>query len=80
MMERKQFAALIGFAFAAAWISFNFGYAVLCLVGAGVFYFAASYLEGEVDIADIQERFGQRGGHAGGPGPAPRPQGKPRVQ
>lgn len=67
MMERKQFAALIGFAFVAAWISFNFGYAVLCLVGAGVSWFAASYLEGELDFGDIQERLGSsRGAHGDG--------------
>ena len=36
-MTQKQFAALLGFAFAAAWISFNFGYALLCLVAAGAF-------------------------------------------
>lgn len=59
MTTRKHFAALIGFAFVAAWIGFNFGYALLCLIGAGVFYFAASYLEGDVDLGEIQDRFGR---------------------
>lgn len=60
MMTRKQSAAALGFAFAAAWIGFNFGYAVLCLVGAGVFYFAASYLDGELDLGELGERLPQR--------------------
>ena len=37
MITRKHFAALIGFAFVAAWIEFNFGGAVICLVGDGGF-------------------------------------------
>jgi hypothetical protein len=32
-MNLKQFLGLLGFLFVAAWIAFNFGYAVLCLVG-----------------------------------------------
>jgi hypothetical protein len=62
MTDTKRFAALLGFAFVAAWIGFNFGYAILCLVGAGAFYAVASYLEGDVDLADIQERLGRGGG------------------
>ena len=57
MITRKHFAAVIGFAFVAAWIGFNFGYALLCLVGAAVFYLAASLLEGEIDLGELQERF-----------------------
>ncbi len=72
MTTRKQFAAAIGFAFVAAWIGFNFGYAVLCLVGAGVFYFAASYLEGEVDLAGIQDRLSGQRSAGSRPTPAPR--------
>jgi hypothetical protein len=62
MTDTKRFAALLGFAFIAAWIGFNFGYAILCLVGAGAFYAVASYLEGDVDLADIQERLSRGGG------------------
>ncbi len=44
MINLKQFLGLLGFLFVAAWIAFNFGYAVLCLVGAGVFYGAAGVM------------------------------------
>ena len=57
MITRKHFAALIGFAFVAAWIGFNFGYALLCLVGAALFYYVASFLEGEIDLGELQARF-----------------------
>jgi hypothetical protein len=33
-MTTKQFAAVLGFGFVAACIALNFGYAILCLVGA----------------------------------------------
>lgn len=66
MTDTKRFAALLGFAFVAAWIGFNFGYAILCLVGAGAFWAVASYLEGDVDLADIQERLGRGGGEPQG--------------
>jgi hypothetical protein len=59
-MTQKQFAALLGFAFAAAWISFNFGYALLCLVAAGAFYAAAAFLQGELDLGDLQDRWTPR--------------------
>lgn len=61
-MDRKQFGALLGFLFVAAWIGFNFGYAVLCLVGAALFYLVASYLEGDVDLVELQSRLSPRGG------------------
>lgn len=57
MTTRKYFAAGLGFAFTAAWIAFGLGDAVLCLVGAGVFYAVASFLEGDLDLADFQGRF-----------------------
>jgi hypothetical protein len=40
-MSSKQFAAALGFAFVTVWITLNFGWAVLCLIGALVFYVAA---------------------------------------
>jgi hypothetical protein len=57
MMNIKQFLGLLGFLFVAAWIAFNFGYAILCLVGAGVFYAAGAVLEGELDLGEVQSRF-----------------------
>jgi len=77
MISTKQVAALLGFAFAAAWIGFNFGYAVLCLAGAGAFYLVGSFLEGDLDLVELQERFQQREG----PQPARQRSGaRPRVQ
>jgi hypothetical protein len=65
MITRKHFAGLIGFAFVAAWVGFNFGYAVLCLVGAALFYYAASFLEGELDLGELQARLGGAGRRSG---------------
>ena len=74
MITRKHFAALLGFAFVAAWIGFNFGYALLCLAGAAVFYFGASYLEGDVDLGELQQRLGRaREDIQGTPSPPPQP-------
>lgn len=75
-MTQKQFAALLGFAFAAAWISFNIGYAVLCLAAAGAFYAGASFLQGELDLGELQDRFAPRQ-TPGAPPPPPPP---PRVR
>ncbi len=57
-MTSKQFAALLGFAFVAAWIGFGFGDAILCVVGALVLYLAAGVRDGEIDLAELQDRFG----------------------
>ena len=57
MINLKQFLGLLGFLFVAAWIAFNFGYAILCLVGAGVFYAAGAVLQGELDLGEVQSRF-----------------------
>jgi hypothetical protein len=59
-MNPRHFAALLGFAFVAAWIALNFGYAVLCLLGAGAFYAIAAVLEGDVDLGELQSRVTQR--------------------
>jgi hypothetical protein len=56
-MNLKQFLALLGFLFVAAWIAFNFGYAILCLVGAAVFYAVGAILQGEIDVGNMQSRF-----------------------
>lgn len=67
MMNLKQFLALIGFLFVAAWIAFNFGYAILCLVGGAVFYGIGAILEGEIDLGDVQARVqGRQGGYSSG--------------
>jgi len=57
-MTPQQFGAVLGFAFVAAWTGLGFGYAILCLVGAGVFYVAANFLEeSDLDLSDIQSRL-----------------------
>ena len=65
MMTSTQFAAILGFAFVAAWIAFGFGSAVLCLVGAAAFYVAVLFVRGDVDLADLQSRLGGRAGGGG---------------
>jgi hypothetical protein len=57
VINLKQFLGLLGFLFVAAWIAFNFGYAILCLVGAGVFYAIGAVLQGELDLRDVQSRI-----------------------
>jgi len=59
-MNPRHFGALLGFAFVAAWIALNFGYAVLCLLGAGAFYALAAVLEGDVDLGELQSRVTRR--------------------
>ena len=56
-MTSKHFSALLGFAFVAAWISFDFGSALLCLLGAALFYAAGAIIQGELDLGDLQRRL-----------------------
>ncbi|MGI8902264.1 MAG: hypothetical protein ACR2IP_01040 [Solirubrobacteraceae bacterium] len=56
-MTSKQFSALLGFAFVAAWIGFGFGDAILCVLGAGVLYLVAGVREGEIDLGQLQDRL-----------------------
>lgn len=77
MITRGQFAALLGFLFVAAWIGFDFGDAVLCLVGALVFYLAVAVFLGELHLGELQSRFGVRGG---APPPPPPPMPRSRVR
>jgi hypothetical protein len=58
-LDTKQFAAFLGFAFVAAWIAFGFGDAVLCLLGAALFYALAAVVQGELDLGEIQSRLRQ---------------------
>jgi len=59
-MNIRHLAALLGFAFVAAWIALNLGYALLCLIGAGVFYALGSIFEGGIDLGELQSRVAQR--------------------
>jgi hypothetical protein len=60
IIDPKLVAAVLGFAFVAMWIAVDFGAAVLCLVGAIVFWGIAALVRRELDVAQIQSRFGQR--------------------
>ncbi len=80
MTDLKRFATLLGFAFAAAWIGFGFGDAILCLLAAGAFYAVASYLEGDVNLAELGDRFGGgRGGESQAPAQTQRRRSTARV-
>ena len=57
MMSQQQFAALLGFAFAAIWIASSLGDALLCLLGAAVFWAANAYMRGELDLDALNERL-----------------------
>ena len=78
MITRKYLAAILGFAFVAAWIEFGFGDAVLCLLGAALFYAIASFLEGDLDLAELQGRL--RSNEANPTAPPTRPRPRARVQ
>ena len=57
MITLKHYLGLLGFLFVAAWIAFDFGRAVLCLVGAVVFYLIGEVVQGELDLGEIQARI-----------------------
>lgn len=57
MITIKHYLGLLGFLFVAAWIGFDFGRAVLCLVGAVVFYLIGEVLQGELDLGEMQARM-----------------------
>ena len=77
-MNTRQLAALLGFAFVAAWIALNFGYALLCLIGAGAFYALAAVLEGEIDLGELQSRVTRQAPGSDRPGTSGAR--RPRVQ
>ena len=60
MTTRKWFLALLGFLFTAAWIALSFGDAVLCLLGAALFYMVGAVLDGEIDLGEMQDRMRSR--------------------
>ena len=54
-MTGRQFAAALGFAFVAVWITLSFGWALLCLAGAAAFYLLALVLERALVGITLQE-------------------------
>ena len=56
-MNHRHLAALLGFAFVAAWIALNFGYALLCLIGAVAFYAFTAVLTRDIDLGELQARI-----------------------
>jgi len=60
MIDPKYVAAILGFAFVAMWIAVDFGAAILCLIGALAFWGITAFLRGELDLAQLQGRFGSR--------------------
>jgi hypothetical protein len=80
MIDKRHLAAVAGFAFVAAWIGFSFGQALLCLLGAAMFWTAAGVLEGKVDLGELQSRLSREEAPPAPAQSAPRPAGRPRVQ
>ena len=62
MITVKHYLGLLGFLFVAAWIAFDFGDAILCLVGAGVFYAIGEIIQGELDLGEMQARLRRSSG------------------
>ncbi len=60
MIAPKQFYALLGFLFAAAWAEIGFGNAILCLLSAALFYVIAGVLQGDIDLGEFQSRAAGR--------------------
>jgi len=76
-MDQNQFFALLGFGVVAAWIGFGFGSAVLCLLGAALFWAVAAIASGELELAEVQDRLSRQGSpHR----PAPSPRTRTRVR
>ena len=85
MITTKHYAAALGFAFVAAWVGLGFGAATLCLLGALAGYVAATFLEGGLDMAELQGRLGAARddlkGVPASPAASPaRPRGRPVVR
>lgn len=56
-MNPKQYLGLIGFLFVAAWAQFDFGIAILCLLGLAAFYAVAAVVAGDLDLGELQNRL-----------------------
>ncbi len=85
MITVKHYAAALGFAFVAAWIGLGFGAATLCLLGAVAAYLVATFLEGGLDMAELQGRLGAarddlRGGPSSPAASPARPGARPVVR
>ncbi len=80
MIDRRNFAAALGFAFVAAWIGFSFGAAVLCLLGAIVAWIAVAVFEGRLDLGELQGRVAGRAEPAPPRSARPGASEHPRVQ
>lgn len=80
MIRTTHLAAALGFAFVAAWIAWSFGSAILCLIGAAVFYVVVAFRQGELDLAELQSRVSARQPSApvAPPPPMARPRGRVR--
>lgn len=72
-MTLKQFLGLLGFLFVAVWIGFGFGNAILCLLGAGLFAGAGAIVQGDIDLAELQDRLQGGPAQPRSPGGVPRP-------
>lgn len=55
-MSTRNLAGLLGFAFVAIWIFSEFGWAILCLLGAVVFYAVVALLERQ-PIGGLRDRL-----------------------
>jgi len=69
----KQFAAVLGFAFVTVWITLAFGWAVLCLIGALIFYLAAVLIERATQSTDFVSLVRTWGSAQTPPPPPPPP-------
>ena len=78
-MSSRQFAALIGFVFAVVWIAESLGDALLCLLAAAIGYAAVAFYEGDIDLAEVQDRVRGEVPPARTPG-APRAPARARVR
>ena len=57
----KQWGALIGGVVLLVIVWLGFGAAALVVIGGVVGYFIGSFLDGELDVSDIQRRAQRRG-------------------
>jgi uncharacterized protein YcfJ len=57
----KQWGALIGAVVLLVIVWLGFGAAALVVIGGVIGYFIGSFLDGELDVSDIQRRAQRRG-------------------
>lgn len=56
MKSVSSIAAILGFAFGAAWATWGLGWALLCLLLAVLFAATAAIARGELDLEELRER------------------------